>query len=329
MSLIPTVYSSTDPGAPALTGQPGSFAALLDAVLVAGYGVGAEAKAPLGWSRPYQQGSTLRAYRNSLVAGTGHWLRVDDSQALYASLTGFETMSDIGTGNGMFPTSAQLSNGSAWAKSRTADATARAWWIIGNEVCFYIFIDYVGDGISAAAGVNFAGNFSRLNPADGWNYAISERNAGSYAGGSSFESLRLLQLGTVIDANPIGTGNVSLTFARALDGTISPRGRCAAGGPITQAYAGWQGLGTSGFAYPDPYSGGLLYSRLPILQAPQQIRGFLPGVYCPMHHGGIADMQILPDVDGLPPGTRLLCKIARIGGATQYPRVLFDLTNPW
>lgn len=329
MSLIPTIFSSTDPGAPALTGQAGSFAALLDAVLVDGYGMGPSAKAPLGWTRPYRQGSTLRAYRNSTVNGTGHWLRVDDSQALYASLTGFESMSDIGTGVGMFPTSAQIPNGSAWAKSRTADATARAWWIIGNETCFYIFIDYVGEGIGSAAGVNFAGNFSKLNPTDSWNYAISERNSGSYAGGSTFESLRLLQLSTVVNGNPIGVADVSLTLARSLDGSVSARGRCAAGGPVAQSFAGWQGIGTGGFPYPDPYSGGLLYCRLPILQAAQQIRGVLPGLYCPMHHAGIADMQILPDVDGFPPGSRLLCKVARVGGQSQYPRVLFDLTNPW
>ncbi len=329
MSLIPTVYSSSDPGAPALTGQPGALAAVLDAVLVNGYGIGGAAKPPLGWTRPLQQGNTVRAYRNSTTTGTGHLLRVDDSQALYATLTGFETLSDINTGTGMFPTAAQLSNGSAWAKSRTADATARAWWIIGNEVCFYIFIDYIGEGIGSAAGVNFAGNFSRLNPADGWNYAISERNSSTYAGGSANESMRLFALTTVVAANPIASSAFSLVLARALDGTLSPRGQCAAGGPVPQAFAGWQGISSGGFPYPDPYSGGLLYSRLPVLQAAMQIRGYLPGVFCPMHHGGIADMQILPDVDGMPAGTRFICKVARNGGATQYPRVLFDLTNPW
>lgn len=326
MSLTPTIYSSSDAGAPSLSGQAGALAALLDAILVDGYGAGQSAKSPLGWTREYQQGGTLRVYRNSPDTGTGHYVRIDDSRPIYATVTGYELMTDIGSGSGQFPLSTQRADGVAWGKSSAASGLSRAWWAIGNEYCFYLFIDTHGTGIEQAPAVNFAGNFIRSNVTDGWNFAISDSGATSIAAGA-YQSMRLLYLRTVIDANPISTS--TLVLARAQDGRQSVLGACAGGGPVHQEYPGWQGLGTSGFAYPEPISGSLLYCRMAVLQGPQQIRGFMPGIFQSMHHAGIADMQRIEDVDGLPDGTTLLCKVARAGNGTQYPRALFDLTNPW
>lgn len=121
MSLVPTVYKSTDPGAPLLSGQAGALAMLLDALLVDGYGSGANRKPGMGWSRAFS-GSNVRVFRNAPITGTGFYLRVDDTAQRSALLRGFATMSDIDVGTDPTPTIALKSNGSRWDKSSVASA---------------------------------------------------------------------------------------------------------------------------------------------------------------------------------------------------------------
>lgn len=101
-----THYASTDTGAPTLSNStPGSLIAILDAILVNGYG----SKIAAGWSKAFS-GTNLAAYR--APNGLRHYFRVDDtaSTTYGALLVGYETMSDVNTGTGQFPTSAQTIN---------------------------------------------------------------------------------------------------------------------------------------------------------------------------------------------------------------------------
>lgn len=68
-----TAYFSTDASAPTLTGTTGSLVALLDAILVNGYG----AKAAAGWSIAYT-GTSKRDYKQG-TGSNGYYLDVDDS----------------------------------------------------------------------------------------------------------------------------------------------------------------------------------------------------------------------------------------------------------
>src|SRR4051812_48257028 len=121
-----TLYKSTDAGAPVLTGQVGSLVALLDAVLVNGYG----AKPAAGWTKAFA-GANLAAYRVTAVGATGFYLDVVDSGlsgtlgARSARCRGFETMTALSTGTGAFPTVAVAVNGIQVFKSASLDATAR------------------------------------------------------------------------------------------------------------------------------------------------------------------------------------------------------------
>jgi hypothetical protein len=134
-----TVYSSTDGSAPVLSGTVGSLVALLDAVLVNGYG----SKAAAGWTKPYS-GTNGAVYRQA--GGNQFYLRVDDnapnvtSVAREAQVSGYEAMTAFSTGTGQFPTTTQSSTGLVIRKSTTADSTARAWIIIADDRTFYLFI---------------------------------------------------------------------------------------------------------------------------------------------------------------------------------------------
>jgi hypothetical protein len=133
-----TVYRSTDASAPVLTGQVGSLIALLDAVLVNGYG----AKSAAGWTKPYT-GTNLAAFRNSTTDGTGSYLRVDNSSASYGGVYvhGFTAMTDISTGTGGFPVGNTATNNyEVWPVSLTVNSTARPWVIIADAFRFHLFI---------------------------------------------------------------------------------------------------------------------------------------------------------------------------------------------
>lgn len=139
----PTVYKSTDAAAPVLNGVAGSLVAVLDAVLVNGYG----AKAAAGWTKAFA-GANKAAYR-SLATGTGIgvYLRVQDdapnptlANAREARIRGHEVMTTVDVGTGLFPTATQFANGLFMRKSATNDATARPWVIVADDRTFYLFV---------------------------------------------------------------------------------------------------------------------------------------------------------------------------------------------
>lgn len=102
--------------------------------------------APLGWLKPFA-GTNLAAYKSADPASTGMLLRVDDTSTASpnpARVVGYESMADINTGTGPFPTSAQISGGAYWPKSASGDATAREWVLCGDGRLFYLAIAHMG-----------------------------------------------------------------------------------------------------------------------------------------------------------------------------------------
>lgn len=169
-----TVYKSTDGSAPSLTGQVGSLITLLDACLVNGYG----AKAAAGWSKSYS-GTNKAVYR--APSGAQMYYRVQDdapATAKEARLTGYETMSDVDTGTGPFPTAAQGVGGVAMMvirKSASADATARAWTLLADARTVY-FLPSTGDTAGSYLAIGF-GEFYSLLPGDAYNGFVCGRSA--------------------------------------------------------------------------------------------------------------------------------------------------------
>lgn len=80
--------------------------------------------APQGsWEKAFS-GTNKAAYRSTDVTGTRFFLRIDDTGTTTCRVRGYETMSDIDTGTGPFPTDAQISGGAYWHKSGAASAAA-------------------------------------------------------------------------------------------------------------------------------------------------------------------------------------------------------------
>lgn len=249
MSLIPTVYRSTDPGAPVLSGTAGSFAALMDAVLVDGYGTGPDAKPGLGWVLAFSEGHK-RAYRNNMAeGGTGMFWRIDDSNAQYVLNSAFHTMSGIDAGVDQFG-----GGNNAWGKSITANTAARQWVVVGNSRSVYVFVA-AGQATSGAAlwHAYFVGDYECINKAFAFNFAITMTGASSVTTGYL----------TCSFLAPTFTGANSLIGARTYDsatvGAAMPT-RSHLLFPDMSAAFGTNGYG--GLSYPYPPTGGVVAARV-------------------------------------------------------------------
>ena len=102
-----------------------------------------------GWTRPFT-GTNLRAYKSASPEGHGQYLRVNDAGADNTRVVGYETMTAISTGTGMFPTSAQVSGGYYWWKSGYGDDTPVKWLFATDGRLFWLCVESAGASYSSA-----------------------------------------------------------------------------------------------------------------------------------------------------------------------------------
>lgn len=223
--------------------------------------------APLGWVKPFS-GTNLGAYKSSDPASTGMTLRVDDTATTVVRVVGYESMSDINTGVGPFPSVAQMSGGGYWPKSGTANATAVQWALFGDSRGFILHV-CPSFGASAA---NVHG-FTR-----GFGDAVALRPGGdpygcflSYSTNASAVSQTEAQL---------DYGNaVQLAFPRAFSGL----GSSVLHGlyPYSGAITALSGVDTALGPFPSVVDGSLRMSRRYFATASTGVppRAELPGLY--------------------------------------------------
>lgn len=333
MSLVPLVFKSTDAGAPQLTGQIGSMVALLDAVLVSGYGVGPEARPGAGWTLAFS-GLNKRAYRNDPVLFSGAYLRVDDSStvtnsnARAAHVRAYEQMTDIDSGINAAPTVTDLENGDTWTKSLALSAVARPWIVIASAKWFYLFVDIAGAGLSNAS-VHFAGDLDSFVPADKYAFCVSSGLAGAPHTGSFLIPSYFLFATSAFYNNVAARRGASIL--RGANGTVGAV-PLTPGLPRTTgaASATQSSFGGGGPSYPSVINGGLFAEEILMREMASVVRARLPNCYAPMHPRPFDDMSVLVGLSGFE-GRDVLAKSYRAAAhdASNYNgQVLFDLTTP-
>jgi hypothetical protein len=251
--LTPDTYTYPVAGAPATpaTGAP-----------VAG-------KAGPAWTKPYT-GTNLAAFRTQ--GGNLRYLRIDESAAAspFLRLLGYESMTDINTGTGPFPTAAQSAGGLWFYKS--ADSSAHDWTIYATDRSVYMFNDYDATANSPNAQAFIFGDFVSYKAGDLYNTILIANAAAAY------NSPSLPVLSAAVTAVTVGH-----YVARALSGS----GGSINVGKITDAakQAGTN-MGATGLIYPNPADNGLYLSPCWITEAatPGAIRGVLPGLWSPLHN---------------------------------------------
>lgn len=317
MALTPTIFRSTDPGMPSLTGEVGAGYQTCKHILLA-----------LGWSLVYEYPSGQRGvFRSDAVSGSGGYLEIDDTGSgtggAKEMLVYMWESYDAGTqtGSDRVPTTTQLSAGKTWHKSFSASSTARAWRAIGNDRSFYLQIDSNGAGISLGA-IVFAGDINSWKTGDQHNYGL----VGAVTQNLATSSVRSTMTPSPIN-NDVLANNQRFYVARNYLGAPGAVLLNFTQHITTQTVFG--GLSTA-IAYPDPVAGGLIVDQLMLHEGIRTPRGTMPGVYVPLHNNPLTDDTEHTGIIGLP-GTTLLAWTYRhtANSANTNGQLCFVVGEDW
>lgn len=281
--------------------------------------------APAGWEKLYS-GTNKAVYRSTHVQSAKHCLRVDDTGTMSARVIGYETMTDVDTGVGPFPTAAQMSGGGYWWKSIDATATARGYFFAADPRMLLAAPRASGVGAALSANVRGFGDPIALAPSgDAWatvlSYAGSNNSSGFEYGAFS---------GTTAASATIG----GAAFPRAFSGL----GAAVLCRPVNEAGEPYQisgrhaaGLGPG----PSSIDGQIKLARA--MMAEQTVysapRCVVPGVFCAPQL--IADGAFLPgtviDGAGALIGRKLLSVVTSTAAsaASNMGVAFIDITGPW
>jgi hypothetical protein len=326
-------YASTDASAPVLTGAVGSVVALLDACLVNGYG----SKSAAGWAKSFS-GTNKATYRNSATDGTGFYLYVDDSAAgtggaKEALWTGFQTQSALGVGTGQFPTFAQLGLGIGAVvcrKSTTADSTTRPWTLVADDTVFYLFVD-AGDSTSAATACMFGDIYSYMS-SDPYRCMIIGNNQQNTGSGTNLPFGHLSNYATSTLPGHFLAANINGAGGSLLCGKHSDTSKLGALGVGT--VTGTSAIGTVnaalGFSstallYPSPVDGGLWLAPVWVHHN-GIIRGYLKGLWCPLHQQPLGHYDTVSG-SGVWSGKTFLSQYVSLNSGNA--NALIETSNTW
>ena len=276
--------------------------------------------APAGWSKVYS-GTNKAAYRSNNVSGSQTFLRVDDTVGRNARVVGYETMSDIDTGEGPFPTNTQLSGGGWWPKSNSASSAARAWTVVANDRTVYLHTG-CGESAGVSGSVWGFGDFASYKVGDGF--------AAMLVGAGSDYSAHDGRLENAIE-NSQQSMNANVYIARSfsgLSGSVAAR-------QIAESYTRSDNNSGAGFGwqttFPNAADNGLVLSRKVIFEPGVCVRGVFPGAYLtPQNCHANYSRNTLQDGSGDLGGRKLLAiKCGSPAGTSSHGVMFFDVTGPW
>lgn len=223
--------------------------------------------APAGWTQPFT-GTNIATYKSADPMSTGMILRVDDPGTLNCRVVGYEQMSDVNTGTGAFPTTAQMSGGGYWAKSAVASATAVSWVLATDGRKIILHVAYY-----LSANAAYLGGVTR-----GFGDDIPLRPGGDpYACSLNYSAV----------SSSSGQQDAALDYNNSAQCAM-PRSYTGLGSSVLHApvpYTGYSGAlsgadATMG-AFPSPIDGGLRLSKKFLATAAGSAppRSDLPGLY--------------------------------------------------
>lgn len=262
--------------------------------------------AAAGWTKPHS-GTNKAGY---LTGGSNpRNLRLSDSNNLYARAVGYESMTDVDTGSGPFPTEAQVTGGLYIYGSDTASAAGRRWRMIATEDFGLMLSEFAPAQYPGQFDVFAFGRFPSFAAGDAFNWLI----AGTYG----TQSLP-------------GNNNQFRNINSAAAGHYLARSMTQQGGSVAWQKAGSaisSSMGSSGTLYPARTDLGLRLAMIYVMESsPFEDRGPLSGIYQPTQNlfsAQLSSPTIFDDIDDLP-GRRILA--VQIDSSS---RMLIDITGPW
>lgn len=284
--------------------------------------------APLpGWEKVFSD-TGRGAYRSTALESTGCLLAVDDTGTFAMRVVGYESMSDMLSGTGPFPTPSQLAGGGYWPKSSAASSAAVVWDVVGDDLGFHW-----APAPFSSASVTYAGR------TPWWFGDILSRKSGDDFG------CLLVAGGSNADANgthscAMGSAAINAYIARSHTqvGGSTRCGRFSPQMPDPSYIEPWRsGSAPRGGTYPN-MGQELLTTPLHIFEgsngATAVLRGTVPGIlHTPLliNQGTFSPRDVLI-AEGDLAGRRLLALpgYAASGAVSGLPGcVFFDTTGPW
>ena len=145
-----------------------------------------------GWTKPLT-GTGLAAFLQGTGESWARYLRVDDTVGASARLIGYESMSDINNGAGLFPTAALLPSGAYMTKSATTDAVVRAWVLVATERWFTLIINQSGTATASSI--------------------MSFGDIASYVSGDQYKTILIASNSATVNTSNYGYGGLALHTA--------------------------------------------------------------------------------------------------------------------
>ena len=283
-----------------------------------------------GWQELFPGTPNKGVFRSADPHANGHCLRVDDTGTLSARVRGYESMTDVDTGIGPFPTDAQISGGGHWIKSGYASATAVAYIFAADSRTVFVAVSAgmtSGSLTATSSPIRGFGDMLALAPSgDVWSTALS-CSVGTSLGSADNSS------GGAFD-QPLWGGN-AIYVPRSLTGL---GGAQATGSlPYVGAANGNSGADATLGQFPSPVDGQLKYSRRfiyhNIASANKPPRAEVPGMLTIPQSGVLGQINRLDQIEG---GAslegRALLAVATSGAemsTTPKGICLLDITGPW
>lgn len=263
--------------------------------------------APMNWTKQFT-GSNLAMYKRSNAAANGCMLRVDDTGATARTLM-VQTASAISTYTNESPTTVQIAGGQYWPRNTVA--TAADWFVVADDLFFYLFT-------ATVSGTQLA------------HYPCYFGDAPSFRQGDTLNCLLGGAVQAAMTDDPI-QGGITTSGAAVISGGLN-------GSSISQTIcmdAKSTSIGGAGYTvYPSLVDGGLVI-KYPLMfvegATVANARGNMPGLAEPYANVVTAFTQKLQvSIITGTPKTFLVCKLRDAYGADASSQsVLIDLTGPW
>lgn len=306
-----TYFTSSDSGAPALTGVNGSLITVLDWILVT-KGL---------WTKEFS-GTNKAIYRPP--SGNRYYLRVVHDSAIsgasnQATVRGCESATDIDTYTDPFPTVAQRADSSTfWLTSTTTNSTTRAYFGIVTDT--YVFI-CVRASSNNAVSVCFFGDTIPVFSGDVYSTVIFTTNTASI---SSWYQI----------ANTTGR----LYYVRSYDGTV----KSTTAMPLI-SYAAASQTNFSGFtapAYPHPIDSKMHMEKVALTcygatsssrSATKSIikRSWFPNLWSPLHSESAVTTEDTFTDSSYNPLSEFVIASSATSNASLGQFFVLEKTNTW
>ena len=269
-----------------------------------------------GWTKPFS-GTNLAAYKSASPAAHGQFLRIADTTAGYARAVGYENMTAISTGTGLFPSAAQLNGGYYWGKSDETSGTNAVPWVFASDGrFFYLF---------AQACNNSSGGVRSFTPMSFGDLVPESPSGDPYA----------TVVAGAADASWQGTGPCYIYTYHTVDTYVAtPRARSGAGTSsrgATLAELNLDNQGGTPLQLPNPISGAIPMGRVLYKDATSEFpRAAFPGLYWStasyaeraIQHAAILDLTNGKSMLGLFAGNS-------VNDGSAFRGAFLDLIGPW